>query len=218
MLLATALLTGLLVDPTGAALAQSTVELRATPSTPPLSTTRTDSVGRFSFPDVAPGIYHLRLSQSGFRIRAFGPITVTGEPIALPPITLSVGVKHSAFYCNMKFAAPRYQRKPANESILRMHATATGTATLTGGPQPITVNNDDSGIFEFRGIPPGRYLLHAEFPEYAPFAIPKITIPAKTEIEIEGWIDTPDCPGNSNTCPAIRKVLRHDESKAGICL
>ncbi|MBL8239652.1 MAG: carboxypeptidase regulatory-like domain-containing protein [Bryobacterales bacterium] len=215
---ALALLTGVAVDVTGAALAGTTVELRAAPTASPITTVRTGAEGQFSFPAIPPGAYHLRLSQTGFRSRAFGPVTVTEEPLALPPITLQVGVKHSAFYCNTKLAAPRYMRKPASVSALRLKATANGTATLTGGRQPITVNAEDGGVFEFRGLPPGRYSLRAEFPEYAPFSIPRLTIPRKTALELEGWIDTPDCPGKNRSCPEVRKVLRQDETKTSICL
>jgi hypothetical protein len=92
----------------------------------------------------------------------------------------------------MKFAKPRFTHKPAPESRLRGTITAPATITLTGGPRDHTIEAE--GIFRFDGLTPGIYTLRATSPDYPAFEIRTLKIPAKTAVEIDGWIDPPETP------------------------
>ncbi len=195
-----AILTGLVVDQTGAYIPNATVQYL------PGRTVQTDMTGRFTTPKLPAGIYGLRISAPGFLIGRINPMPMTEDDVKeIPPITLRIGYKNSAFYCGMKFANPRYIHKPAPESSLRGIITAPATITLTGGPRDHTIEAE--GMFRFDGISPGTYTLRATSPEYPTFEIRTVKIPAKTAVEIDGWIDPPE----------TRKTLQHFKSDA-ICL
>lgn len=200
MLLLAAILTGLVVDQTGAYIPNVTVQYL------PGRTVQTDLTGRYTTPNLPAGIYGLRLSASGFFIGHITPMPLAGEEVnELPPITLRVGLKTSVFYCGMKFAAPRYTRTPAPEASLLGRISAPATITLTGGARYYALEAE--GIFRFDGISPGTYTLRATSPEYPTFEIRTLKIPARTAVELNGWIDPPE----------TRKTLQHVKSDS-ICL
>ena len=220
MLLFAALITGLVVDPADARVAGAKVELRSSPGAEPIRIVLSNSEGSFTIPDVAPGQYHLRITQHGFQALRLGPIAlVEGETKRLPDSMLRLSRKMDSLYCNRRFAAPRCKRTPSQQSLLRGNSTAAeGLLTLTGGTREFTATVKPDGSFQFDNLPPGRYTLHAVFPGYAPFEIKRLRIPANSAIEIEGWIDTPECPPAAE-CPTFRRVLRDDEHlKNTICL
>jgi hypothetical protein len=195
-----AILTGLVVDQNGAYITNATVQYL------PGRTVQTDNTGRYTTPNLPAGIYGLRISSPGFFIGRIGPMPLAAEDVKeLPPITLRVGFKTSVFYCGMKFAAPRYTRTPAPEASLRGKISAPATITLTGGARPLTIEAE--GSFHFDGLAPGTYTLRATSPDYPTFEIRTLKIPAKTAVEIDGWIDPPE----------TRKTLQPSKATA-ICL
>ena len=195
-----AILTGLVVDQTGAYIPNASGHYL------PGRTVQTDMTGRYTTPKLPAGIYGLRISAPGFLIGRVSPMPMTEDDVKeLPPITLRIGYKNSTFYCGMKFAKPRYTHKSAPESSLRGIITVPATITLTGGPRDHTLEVE--GMFRFDGISPGTYTLRASSPEYPTFEIRTVKIPAKTVVEIDGWIDPPE----------TRKTLQPSKSTA-ICL
>lgn len=78
-----AILTGLVVDQTGAYVTNATVQYL------PGRTVQTDITGRFTTPNLRAGIYGLRLSAPGFFIGRISPMPLAAEDVKeLPPITL----------------------------------------------------------------------------------------------------------------------------------
>jgi protocatechuate 3,4-dioxygenase beta subunit len=63
----TAILSGTILDPAGAVVATAAVELTLLPSGPTI-TTVSDSIGHYSFPTLAAGIYQLKVTVAGFKI------------------------------------------------------------------------------------------------------------------------------------------------------
>ncbi len=82
---------GTVVDPVGAAVADAVVVLTTGDGTT-LQNATTDAQGVFSFPEVAPGSYIVRVDAAGFTPFTSGSITVTGDARArtLPRIMLTV--------------------------------------------------------------------------------------------------------------------------------
>lgn len=196
-----AILTGIVVDQTGAVITNATIQYL------PERTVQTDNNGRYTTPNLPAGIYGLRITAPGFLIGRIPPMPMTADEVKeLPPITLRVGFKTSIFYCGMKFANPRYTHKPAPESSLRGVITSPATITLTNRLKTLTLE-EAYGPFRFDGISPGAYTLRATSPDYPTFEIRTLKIPAKTAVEINGYIDPPQ----------TRKTLQRANTTA-ICL
>lgn len=84
-------LTGHLADPAGAVIVGAKVQL-VNDLSRQIREFETDSSGNFTFTNVVPGGYSLRVAQPGFRTYEQRGITVgTLEKVALPEITLQVG-------------------------------------------------------------------------------------------------------------------------------
>ena len=82
-------ITGTVRDPSGAAVSQAPVTLRAM-ATAAVQTARTDDAGRFTFVGVPPGRYELRVAASGFAPAALELTITVGQAIDLP-VALTIG-------------------------------------------------------------------------------------------------------------------------------
>lgn len=211
---------GSIIDANGALIPNASIELRTAPNTKPIATARSSGTGQFTFDRLDPGTYYLRITQTGFFQRLLGPVEISpGQAFHLPPTQLDVG-KHLAFFCDTRLASPVYRVTAAAESILRGKFTIPAvTVTLTGGRVPVSIRTGrTAGEFEIPGISPGRYSLRATAPGFAAFEIKALIIPPKSAVEIEGWIDPPECP-ETGVCPPIRKTVQPAKSrKPVICL
>ena len=79
--------TGNVVDPTALVLPGATVTLRGN-GVP--RTAYSDEQGTFELAGVAPGTYTLRVSLAGFSDATVENVTVSGAPVALPPVELQL--------------------------------------------------------------------------------------------------------------------------------
>jgi hypothetical protein len=176
------ILTGLITDVTGASIANAKIEYR------PDSHVRTGDNGRFTTPELPPGIYHLRIESPGFVPRRKGPIDLK-ESLDLGTLYLRIG---EIPCCNCEEGPPTVTRKPApSHSSLRGNISnrpydSPAEVVLLPGPlrQPIA----DDGSFEFPNLPPGRYSLKIEASPNGPFEIPRLQIRPRTAHTIEEWI------------------------------
>ncbi len=89
---ATSTVVGLVTDTSGAALSGATVTARHVATGTTRSVT-TDSVGRYSLPNLAPGEYQLRVEQPGFSTLVRSGLAVTVGGIAVQDVTLTVGAR-----------------------------------------------------------------------------------------------------------------------------
>src|SRR5215813_8245851 len=80
---------GLVQDPTGAAVAKATVQMRNS-DTQVLVTTTTDPSGNFTFQSLAPGRYKVTVDASGFAKSEANFTLLTAQNLNLP-ITLKIG-------------------------------------------------------------------------------------------------------------------------------
>jgi hypothetical protein len=81
---------GTVSDPTGAAVANASVQLRSN-ATAVAETTTTSSAGQFVFPVVPVGEYTLRVSAGGFADSVLKDVTVVPNTATTEPVTLKVG-------------------------------------------------------------------------------------------------------------------------------
>lgn len=183
-----AILTGLITDITGAAIANAKVEYR------PDSHVRTGDNGRFTTPELPPGLYHLRIESPGFVPRRKGPIDLK-ESLDLGTLYLRIG---EIPCCECEERPPTITRKPSlSHSSLRGRIAnrpddSPAEVILLPGPtrQPIAAD----GTFEFPNIPPGRYSLQTDATDYGPFEIPRLEIRPRTAHTIEEWIRLKSTP------------------------
>ena len=84
-------LTGVVLDPSGAAIAKAQVSLVNTESVA-VAQTQTDAVGAFHFDNLAPGKYTLELHADGFR-DAHMPVAATGKRLSSIRIVLQILVQ-----------------------------------------------------------------------------------------------------------------------------
>src|SRR6201998_1733792 len=82
---------GTLVDPSGAAIANARVQLLGSYSKP-IAQTTTNKTGYFSFQNVAWGKYTLQFDAEGFR-EASVTATISGEPASVLQVTLQILVQ-----------------------------------------------------------------------------------------------------------------------------
>src|ERR1051325_5438358 len=86
----TGTVTGTIMDPQGAAVADAQISLTDTSTNLPL-TTNTSDAGRYVFANVPPGIYNLMVSKSGFRVTKIAKQTVAVGTTLTLNVTLELG-------------------------------------------------------------------------------------------------------------------------------
>jgi len=85
------LLSGSVVDPSGAAVANATVKVYVTGGKEPVLTGRTNTAGRFAFNAVNPDTYDVGVEAGGFTAVTYRLAKVSpGQELALPPIKLEL--------------------------------------------------------------------------------------------------------------------------------
>ena len=86
----TGTVTGTVIDPQGAAVADAQISLTDTATNLPL-TTNTTEAGRYVFVNVPPGTYNFMVSKSGFRVTKIAKQTVNVGTTLTLNVTLELG-------------------------------------------------------------------------------------------------------------------------------
>lgn len=163
-LLLAAVLSGIVVDASGASIAGAQVTAAEQ------RTTQTNERGEFRFESLPAGAYRLRFEQNGFIPRELPAVTVAVEP-TIP-------------YCGLALGPPALKRKPAPAASFRGRTIVPRELVHLGGR---IVRAELGGMFEFLDLPPGVY----EFRADSGFTINKLRIRAGEAVELDGWI-TPE--------------------------
>lgn len=138
----------------------------ATPPTPPppIPPVMTLKDGKFSFKDLEPGQYRLRVQRNGYAGQEYGQRTAT-TPGTVINLTEAQQMKDVAFRLTAAAIVTGRVRDTSGEpvpglQILLMRTTynTTGQRTLTNVGNATT---DDRGEYRIFWVPPGRYLLSA---------------------------------------------------------
>lgn len=85
-------LTGTVIDPSGAAIPNATVQL-TNPATNDVSNSKTNSAGNFSFPELPVGTYKLLVTAPGFAAHSLDNIAIEVSKIRDQKVQLSVGAE-----------------------------------------------------------------------------------------------------------------------------
>lgn len=82
---------GIVLDPSGAAIAGAVIKLMANPPIRPVQiATKSEGDGHFTFKDVAPGPFQLSITSSGFAVSTADGSVESGKDFDVPPVELSL--------------------------------------------------------------------------------------------------------------------------------
>ena len=107
---------GIVVDATGGVLPGAAVTLTGDAGGP--TTVQTNADGRFAFRGLSPGVYAVTVFLSGFGETTVDGVTVGGEPVTLPPITLRLGAFEEAAVVTATRIEEPLQRVPMSISAV----------------------------------------------------------------------------------------------------
>ena len=142
---------------TAEALSKAIVEMRAdAESAPPVSTTTTESDGRFLFRGVQPGRYRLMVTRSGYVRRTLSVTVGEGEPQDVQVVLTPTGAISGRIYGS--------SGEPlGNVDVAALRASyQDGKRMLT----PVeSVRTDDRGEYRLFWLAPGRYYVSATHPD-----------------------------------------------------
>ena len=152
-------LDGVVLDQAGSVVSGASVRLF---SLEKVRETKTDDMGRFEFPDLAPGSYDLQVERLGFKTRNVESIQIADKGIQQLPVTLQVDNPTCEFKptisfeersgeANLKGSVNDFSDGP----LKNVEVTLT---SLESGQIHVTTSND-KGAFQFVGLPPGKYAL-----------------------------------------------------------
>ncbi len=177
-LLLAAVLSGIVVDASGASIAGAQVTAAEQ------RTTQTNERGEFRFENLPAGSYRLEIRMQGFFLERLPEVTLAAADDArLPTVTLHVGIPLPPG-CDYSLQPPAFKRAPAPRASFRGW-TATRGETVTLGDRTVQARRD--GFFEFPDLAPGTYTFRAG----SGFTIRKLRIRAGEAVELDGWI-TPE--------------------------
>jgi hypothetical protein len=214
---AAATLSGVVVDKTDAVIPGVSVDLYSGEHE---WNAKTDAVGHFRLPDLAPGNYDLQFTSPGFRKRMIqglrigssdpAPISVTleysdssdncppyglAEPMSYEPVPGKPGIKGAVkFYSD----TPSLGRAPVAVATPDPLAGAVITVSRDkSSPALATAHTNKSGEFEFPDLGSGLYALKAARKGYIDIVMPKIRVrPGKVlrlELEMHDLSDVVLC-------------------------
>jgi len=150
-----ALVSGIILDESGLAMAGSIIDL-TDPLGATISTTAADSSGKFAFHGVAPGRYQVRASIAGFE-PLIRPIDVTSAlPVELTlRMTLRTSISEVIIDRGTAPDNPSTRSSIAGESIARIPVR-----TIAGGVQEAVATlpgwaTEDNGLLHVRGVDDG---------------------------------------------------------------
>jgi hypothetical protein len=105
----TGIISGTVVDATGAAVAGARIEL--TGGNPPAQETVADATGQFFFANIAPGPFKLAITAQGFAAQTASGILHGGESFTVPPIAMALATVVTEVHVS-----------PAEEAKVELHA------------------------------------------------------------------------------------------------
>lgn len=176
----TGILTGKLIDITGAGIANAPVELTSEPITDQRIVSYTNGDGDFKFSNLPTGNYILRSRAPGFQFLTIKSVAIEdGEERKLPPVQLEIG------FCGGRRAIDymRFQYPQTNTGGLGGKVLV-DEGPLKGNSQPVadaevkllcskggvcaTAKTDHDGAFSFSKIYPGDASLLVSHPGFYP--------------------------------------------------
>ncbi len=186
-------LSGTVLDPSGAVIANAHVDLYSGKYE---WHTTTDPAGRFSFLALLPGMYDVEVTMAGFRKQIIQSMRIDSSEPAPMTITMQVGTSGDS--CGNSFSRVTYV-DGTGESGIRGVVTLVSDAGVTengkkriansvgsgatvsvlkSGSQgkPLAVRTNENGEFDFVGLEPGLYLLRAAREGYADFAVSNVRV------------------------------------------
>jgi len=202
-------LSGTVVDPSGALIANAHVDLYGEKHE---SHTTTDSAGRFSFSALLPGMYDVEVTFKGFRKKIIENVRIDSSEPA--PMTITMQVASTADSCGDSLSRVTYvdatgesgikgvvtldshpgeienggQKRVADSAGLLSGITISVLKSGSRG-KPLTVRPNENSEFDFAGLEPGLYLLRASLKGYADFAVSNVRVrPGKTlQVRFSMW-------------------------------
>lgn len=194
-------LEGVVLDKMGAVISQASLKLF---SEERIRETKTDSVGRFQFPDLQPDSYDLQAEYLRFLPGTIEKIQVTDEGVRQVSIILQVA---SHPYCDRK-PTPSYEKRsdktdltgnvydfwggPVRDAKLQFTSRQSGQTYVT--------TSKDNGEFQLTGARPGKYTLKVSHNDYVQTS------------GIDFWIT-----GENLTKLSYIYMVRKDEKRIIIC-
>ncbi len=178
---ATASISGQVLEPSGSGLHPATAELHSTGDPRRVLSVEGDKSGEYQFINVPVGSYSLRLLSRGFEKMVVESIeTYPGEQKRIPSITLMVGsvakctddaafdslhllstqTRYGDFHGSVRVEPPK--NATANEPL----SDVVVSLISTNGPFYGTEKTDHDGEFRFRGIPSGSYIVRINHPGF----------------------------------------------------
>ena len=186
-------LRGMVLDPSGAVIANSHVDLYSGKDE---WHTTTDPAGRFSFPAVLPGKYDIEVTSPGFRKRIIQGMRIDySEPASM---TITMQVENQS--CGNLFSQITYVDATRQSGIIGVislvsHLGATeyeGKKRVLSGATVLVVRSEskgkglaartnENGEFDLAGLEPGLYSLRASRKGFEDFAVENVRVrPGKT--------------------------------------
>ena len=213
---ATASITGIVVDPTGARIAAASVDLTSQDSGYEQNT-RTDNEGSFRFTNLAPGAYILVFRSPGFLFEVKPIMLLAAEQRSIDAVVLRVSplppcgggfpISHAISF-KMAPRAPGGQitsqvvlgdkRTPAPRANVLLVCNHDRMCAQT--------RTDNEGWFKFSALAPGSYSIRIEFPEFYKVTVDDVDIVDGVEF-LYSEIYVERCPkGNCNLRPKSRRA------------
>lgn len=211
---ATASITGIVVDPTGARIAAARVELTSQDSGYEQNT-RSDNEGSFRFTNLAPGAYILVFRSPGFLSEVKPIVLLAAEQRSSDAVVLRVGpvppcggdfpISH---FISFKMAPRELGGQIMSQVVLGDKRTPAPRANVLLVCQHDQVcaqtRTDDEGWFKFSALASGLYSLRIDFPKFYKVSVEHVEIVDGVEF-LYSEIYLERCPkGNCNLRPKPR--------------
>ena len=162
-------LTGVVLDPAGAAISGASLNLL---SVDEARNGKTGADGKFQFSDLPSGAYELRVSSPGFRAKTISDMMLEVGSSE----SLSVTLQLESNPCGDPSPTPLYEKRSADLDLLGFVsefwngsgpvAGATVTVRLIKTGRADTVKTGKRGEFQFVGLDPGKYTLSVSHAGY----------------------------------------------------
>jgi protocatechuate 3,4-dioxygenase beta subunit len=132
-------------------------------------TMKTDEKGLFTFMDVEPGPYELKVEQPGYLSQKYGQVSYD-IPLA-PDLVVEAGGRYNVPFPMVRAAVVTGRvydtnRQPVAKAEIRLLTLRYGNIgqrMLDGIMAVRPVNTDDRGEYRFEGVPPGDYYVKAAY-------------------------------------------------------
>ena len=129
---------------------------------PPIQPVQTEREGKFSFKDLDPGQYRLRVQRNGYSAQEYGQRTATSSGTVIN-LTEGQQMKDMGFRLVAAAVVTGRVRDVNGEPVPSFQVSLMRTTYNVTGQRSLTVvgnaNTDDRGEYRIFWVPPGRYLL-----------------------------------------------------------